>query len=326
MAEEAVVRPAKKWAVGLAMAVCAGLLYGFGLYALFSQLSEENRFISWGFLYGVPLAAPALGVLIWDRKGVFPRRDHGFFGAAVVTAMLVVGVIFLGEGGICALMVSPIFYFCGVFGAIIMGTILRRRPTRMLSIALLALPLMGAAGEGHVIYPTRNETVTSVAIIGAPPSRVWANLTEVRDIKPSELGWTFTQDVMGVPKPVDARLQGRGVGAVRHALWGRNVHFDEQITRWDQDHYLEWRFRFTPDSIPRVLEGHVRVESSYLKVLRGDYTLMALPGGRTRLILRTHYWMRTPLNGYCAWWGRLFVGDFHRNVLRVIRERSQATI
>jgi hypothetical protein len=55
--------------------------------------------------------------------------------------------------------------------------------------------------------------------------------------------------------------------------------------------------------------------------------LRQLPvAGGTRLTLRTNYRLATRLNWYCIAWGRVLIGDFHRNVLHVIRDRSERRV
>jgi hypothetical protein len=127
-----------------------------------------------------------------------------------------------------------------------------------------------------------------------------------------------------VPKPVDARLEGRGVGSMRHVRWGGGIRFGEEITSWHDGRALAWRFRFDAHSIPDAVEAHIRPESDYLQLESGSYRLEATRDGGTRVTLTTRYRIATPLNLYCALWGRIMVGDLHQNVLRVIRGRSEA--
>jgi len=35
-------------------------------------------------------------------------------------------------------------------------------------------------------------------------------------------------------------------------------------------------------------------------------------------------WLRAPMNEYAAWGGGVFPGDFHNNVLGVIKARAEA--
>jgi hypothetical protein len=303
--------------------IAVGALYALGCYLITGYLKPHSGLLLDSFLFGVPLAAPCLTIVVADPKARLRTSAHAVLGAIVITAMIVVGVIALGEGGICVIMAAPLFYLIGIPSAMLTGAILRGVRTRLLSSVLILAPLLGLPVENQADYPAQTETVVSTADIAAPARTVWRNLVEVRDIKPAELGWTFTQDLVGVPKPMDARLDRHGAGAVRFVTWGGGIHFEERIARWDENRVLAWTFHFGPDAVPRAIEGHVKLDSSYLKVLGGDYTLTPLAGGRTRVTLATHYWMRTPVNGYAAWWGRIFVGDFHRNVLTVIRARAE---
>lgn len=282
-----------------------------------------NGFTSIAFLLGVPIATPALATLIWDRRGERRISEYIQFALLVISLILLSGIVALREGGVCLVMAAPLFYLGGIGGTILMGYLLRRRNTRVMSVALIAFPLLAMPIEQRIVYPAQSEVVTSSVDVDASPSMVWRNVTSVPNIRSGELGWTFTQDVVGVPKPVDARMEGTGIGAVRHARWGEGVHFDERIVRWREDRDLVWSFQFFKDSIPNELEGHIRVRSSYLNIEQGAYHLTPLPHGRTHLVLETRYTMRTPLNRYCALWGRVFIGDFHANILRVVRERSE---
>jgi hypothetical protein len=303
----------------------ASVIYALGLYflLLYGHPPSGAPLISIAFLLGVPVAAPSLGILIWDPRGERQAHAHTGFAIGVVSAMIVAGFVVLREAGICLVMAAPLFYLGGIGAAIFTGYLLRRRNARLMSFALILLPILAMPVEAHVQYPQQTETITSVVDIDAPVAAVWRNLASVTNIRLSELGWTFTQDVIGVPKPLDARLDGEGVGAVRHARWGRGVHFDEKITRWIAGRDLSWRFVFTPDSIPPAVEGNVRLDRNYLSIDEGGYHLEPLSGGRSRLRLETRYTMRTPLNAYCALWGKLFIGDFHRNILHVVKARSE---
>lgn len=310
---------------GTVVAVGLALLYGLGAYLIFHKFVRMNDsgLLSLGFLIGVPIGAGSLVVLIADWKGRAWRSEHAGLGLLTTFLMLGAGVVLLGEGGVCIVMAAPIFVPLGMLAAIVTGALLKRRNNRLRASVLPLIPLLLAQFDLWGNYPARVETVNDAIEIDALPAQVWRQLTEVRDIRPEELSWTFTQDVAGVPKPEDARLEGSGVGAVRHVRWGGGIHFDEIITQWSEGRALGWRFSFTRDSIPDRVESHIRVDGAYLQVLSGAYRLEPLPGGRTRLHLQTTYRIATPLNFYCAWWGGIMVGDFHQNVLNVIRARAE---
>ena len=303
------------------IALVAALLYAFGCYFL-AGLSP-GAFVSLSFLFGVPLAAGAIAVAILDPRGALSGDKHILIGSVVIVAIVLASIVVLREGGICTLMASPLLGAGCVLGALVTGNVLRRRAGRVLTILAVVLPVAGLRLETDALYPNATQIVSTSTTINASPRSVWPILTAVRDIQPSELGWTFTQDLVGVPKPLDARLAGHGIGAVRHVTWGKGIRFQERIVAWSPNRLLSWVFLFSKDSIPKTVEGNLRLDGTYLRIERGSYSLVAVPGARTRLTLVTRYWMRTPFNAYFAWWGRQFIGDFHTNVLRVIRERVE---
>ena len=312
------------WPLAIFAAILLTLLYALGAYAMFHHAMDAGGgLLTLGFLVGMPIGAGSLAVLIADWKGRASAGRHAGLGFLISAIMLFTGFAMLGEGGVCIVLAAPLFIPLAMLAATATGALLRGRNNRIRASALPLVPLLLVQLDIWGAYPVSNEVVSDRIDIDAPPAMVWVQLTEVRDIRSDELSWTFTQDLAGVPKPVDARLEGRGVGAVRHVRWGGGIHFQEIVTRWEEERALAWRFRFSSDSIPDEVESHVRVDSAYLQVSGGEYRLEPLPGGRTRLHLTTRYRLATPLNFYCAWWGRVMIGDFHQNVLNVVRRRAE---
>jgi hypothetical protein len=311
----------------LAAALALALAYFLGFYLLIfagsgSGSDGSDAFLTFAFLIGGPAAAAAIAVRVSDPRGEASGAQHAGLGLVVAGLILGGGILLFGEGGLCTVMAAPFFIPCAVIAAVWTGRLCRRRGGRLSATVLPLLPLLVLQAEAEMEHPIAVETVVDSVVIDAAPAAIWAQLVEVRHIRPDELGWTFTQDVAGVPKPLDAALDRPGVGGVRHVRWGGGIRFGEEVTRWDEGRYLSWRFRFDENSIPAHVEQHVRVDRDYLSVDTGSYRLEPLPGGRTRLTLTTRYRLATGLNGYAAWWGRRMIGDFHRNVLKVIAGRA----
>lgn len=89
-------------------------------------------------------------------------------------------------------------------------------------------------------YEPHDGAVTTIIDIAAPPEVVWQQTAEIRNVRQDELSWTFSHGIVGVPQPVDARLEGTGVGAVRQLEWTRGVKFQEIVTRWEENRLLAW--------------------------------------------------------------------------------------
>ena len=305
----------KRLLPALALAVAYALI----LYGSIWLGSDILRLLSGLIL--MPMAIASVFSAIADPQGQRSLWFHVKWVVIVIFVLLVLSVILFREGGICVAMAAPFFFMGGIVGSILTVRVLRHQSTRKLPPLMIVLPLLLAPLENYFSYEMVDRQFTSVIEIDASPADIWAETVEIRNIAPTERQRTFSHDVVGVPKPVDARMEGRGVGAVRHLQWTDGVHFQEVVTKWDENRHLAWDFRFGPESIPDHVEAHIDVDSSYLKLARGEYVLEPLADGRTRLTLTTHYRMATPINAYCQLWGRVFLNDFHSTVLKVIKAR-----
>ena len=87
---------------------------------------------------------------------------------------------------------------------------------------------------------------------------------------------------------------------------------------------LEWSFSFPDDSVRRQTDRHISPDGAHLHIAFGAYRLSPLLGGRTRVELQTRYALRTPVNGYSAWWGDLLLGGIQENVLAIVQQRAEA--
>ena len=97
---------------------------------------------------------------------------------------------------------------------------------------------------------------------------------------------------LGLAYPIRARIDGNGVGAVRRCEFSTGA-FIEPITAWDEPH----RFAFDVTSQPPSLQEwspyrHVHAPhlEGFFQTTGGEFRLVSLPGGRTRLEGRT--WSR----------------------------------
>ncbi len=307
----------------LIFAIPAALVYGTILYFVLWMPGRTGIPFFGGLLF-LPMAITSVATILADPRGEGSLWRHVKIGWICITAFIVLAVVLLREAGVCVVMAAPLLYAGSALGSLISGLSLRKLRSRSIVSCLIILPLVGLPAEPLVPAPEQVGEVQTVIDIDAPAETVWQNTIEIPDVAPRELKWTFSHNIVGVPKPVDARLEGRGVGAVRHLRWTRGVTFEEVVTGWETDRYLSWNFRFGPHSIPKAVEGHIKIDSAYLKLIGGDYRLDPLPNGWTRLTLTSRYMIATPINAYCDWWGHIFLNDFQGTVLNVIRHRAEA--
>ena len=157
--------------------------------------------------------------------------------------------------------------------------------------------------------------------VTAPPSAVWRELVDTRDIVPAEVddAWMYR---IGVPVPSAGAgdlVEGRHV---RHITMGRGVQFDQIATEWIPDERVSWRYRFTDDSFPPgALDDHVRIGGHYFDVGDTTYSLRA-DGAGTRLSVRMRYRVSTNFNWYAGPVADFLVGDFAEEILDFYANRA----
>ena len=256
-------------------------------------------------------------------------RDYGLaVTVGVVTGTLLVGflaLLFLAlEGIVCIMMSIPIALPAALLGLFFGRALGSRsgdgeRPDATLGAMILLLPL-GAELEQHVTAPREREVVTVIEV-DAPPAVVWENVVSFAEL-PEPEGWLFET---GIAYPLRARIEGEGVGAVRHCEFSTGA-FVEPITRWEPPHRLSFDVIEQPVPMEEwsfYAEVHPpHLEQSFRSV-RGEFRLIELPGGRTRLEGSTWYVLDMGPAPYWKLWGDAIVHRIHERVLAHIKELSE---
>src|SRR5262249_50566908 len=253
------------------------------------------------------------------------ERSRGVPGnAALVTlAVLIAGAALIGfalEGAVCVVMAIPIALPMAFAGGFVGERIAAHR--RLLKGGIAMLLLLSPAGSIADRARDRPETrmvMTSIEI-DAPPQRVWRHVVEFDEITaPPE--WYFRA---GLAYPLRARIDGHGAGALRHCEFTTGA-FVEPISEWDEP----VRLAFDVASQPPPLQdwspySHVSAPhlNGYFTTTHGEFRLVPLDGGRTRLEGRTWYSLRMAPAFY---WNPIADGILHRIHQRVLRHIRQQT-
>lgn len=301
--------------VGLA---CALLLGGTVLGTLgFNQYA-------WGLFVGMPFLAGFLAALVHRVHGARPLRE------SLLVALLTVLVAALGlvalaiEGVICVVMAAPLAVPLALLGAVLAHFIQpgsRRDVTpRLFCAGVLAVPLM-LASERLADAPAPLLEVVSSVEVAAPPERVWQHVVAFTEL-PAPTEWLFR---LGVAYPLRAELRGTGPGAVRHCVFSTGP-FVEPIEVWDEPRLLRFGVTSNPPPMqewtpyqhvhPPHLEGFLASE-------RGQFRLVALSGGHTRLEGTTWYRHNMWPVAYWQGWSDHIIHRIHLRVLRHIKTRAE---
>jgi len=298
-------------------ALCAILVCGAGGVLLGVLLITGLRQYGWTLFLGLPFFAPLMAVLLYSYQA--PRTQVSCHAVAILTCAFM-GTAFIGlafEGLICVLMASPLALLmaavAGLIGYHIQNS---ERPgvVRGSLSALIFLPL--SLGADQFSRPPRVTVISSIDI-QAPAPEVWQTVLAFPPIaEPHE--WFFKA---GIAYPTDARILGEGVGAVRECRFSTGT-FVEPIHTWDPPRRLGFDVSAQPEPMrelspygaihPPHLDGFLRSE-------RGEFLLLPLPGGGTRLQGTTWFHQDLWPNRYWNGWSRYLIGRIHHRVLDHIK-------
>ncbi|MBL8266432.1 hypothetical protein [Steroidobacter sp.] len=303
-----------------------GALYGLLLRLMFEWevFHDSYEIVSASFLLLAPFATGAIAVFFGSRAGRLSVGAQIGTAAGTMLFFLIAMFVLFIEGLICIVLVLPVFTIASVIGGLVMGLALRLvRYNRAVVSCFALLPVVFAPLESQLIPDSHERTVVNTLVIDSSAENIWNNLISVADIQKQELGWSFTH-AMGVPRPLQAAMNGAGVGAVRTSQWEKGVQFKEVVTQWQPPYRLSYDFDIPPNSIPRdALDRHVEIGGEYFTVVSGGYSIRPLSAEQCEVTLRTTYANRSNLKLYGDLWGDFVFDDFHRSILRLIQHRSE---
>jgi uncharacterized membrane protein YhaH (DUF805 family) len=296
-----------------AVALAVGLIVFFALFALcVAQIGYGTTLF---------LAAPFLSGLASSyclNRG-YERSIGATLGHALVLIAMAAGalLLFALEGAICIAMYTPLGGTLAVMGALFGRWLARAagRPMVDLSLALLAAPGALALDLARP-EPEPVEILTAIEV-DAPRELVWNHVVAFTELPEPET-WLFRT---GVAYPLRATIDGRGVGAVRRCEFTTGA-FVEPITAWEEPSRLafdvaeqppcmeEWSF-YAHIHPPHLDDG--------LLSKRGEFRLVELPDGRTRLEGRTWYVLRLHPHWYWTPWAEAILHRIHLRVLAHVK-------
>ncbi len=296
-----------------------------GLSAVWLGTSILGNY-GWTLFAGLPFAMGFLSVLIHTYHA--PRTLR----SSVLTAMASIGLAGAGllavamEGVICLIMAAPIALAMGIIGGItgylIQDTIWRRtQSARLFCTLFLAIPT--AMELEHAVPPPLPELkVQSSVIVNAPPEKVWKNVISFSQLPPP----TEVIFKLGVAYPIQAEIEGQGVGAIRRCNFSTGP-FIEPIEVWDEPHLLKFSVTQNPEPMQEwtpYRSVHPRHLDGYLQSCGGQFRLVALPGNRTLLEGTTWYYHHLWPAGYWQLWSDQIIHTIHLRVLNHVKQLSEA--
>lgn len=298
--------------IGVGLSMIGLSVYGVGAYGI-------------TLFFATPFTMGAVTSVIYNAK--YARSPWRTMGLALLGTMLTgcVVLLFAIEGAICLAMAFPIAAVLSLVGSIVAWAIMTSarmgEGQRGAAAMIFVLPVL-VFGEAKVSEPTLRHATTSIEI-DAPPEKVWPNIVGFSEL-PEPPYWMRR---LGVAYPMRARIHGSGVGAVRHCEFSTGP-FVEPITTWDEPHRLAFDVTSQPPSMTewspyqRVKAPHLE---GYMVSRGGEFRLVPLPGGRTRLEGTTHYTIAIQPEAYWVVYSEALLHAIHSRVLTHIKGLSEGT-
>ena len=267
-----------------------------------------------------PFILGILPVLLRGRSGAFSRKGAFVMGLTAISLYSIGLVLFAWEGLICIVMALPlaipICLLAAWIGYLLVGY---RRPQGILPVLIAAAILPGTAFVERDQKPVRSQVTTSV-VIDADRATVWDHVIQFQRI-PEPTEFIFRS---GISYPIDARIEGHGVGAMRYCNFNTGA-FVEPITSWSEPELLAFDVQEQP--APMTELGLTAIDAAHLHGYfvseKGQFKLTRLADGRTLLEGTTWYHHRIAPEFYWKPWSNMIIHMIHERVLGHIRTEAE---
>ncbi len=302
--------------IGMLSSVVIGVgMIGISIYSM--QLYGAALFFATPFLMGVTTA------FAYNYRVIrtLPMTIGLSLLSVVITGSVV--LLFAIEGVLCLAMAFPIAAVLATLGALVGWALAHQSGAKPFHAMMSVMFLPGLAGAEHqAATPQLREVATSIEI-DAPPERVWPNVIGFSELPPPSQAYFR----LGIAYPMRARIVGEGVGAVRHCEFSTGP-FVEPITTWEPPRRLAFDVSAQPPSMSE-LSPYKNVKAAhlegYMTSKRGEFRLVALPNGRTRLEGSTWYTLSIFPEAYWTIFGEALLHSIHGRVLGHIKHLSEAS-
>jgi hypothetical protein len=279
------------------------------------------------FIIGMPFCMGFIAV--WHGPFRNSKRFDRILVPAWLGAFACLGaaLALLWEGLICIIVWVPLVFVMstlgGLFAALILVIVTSSRNRLRCVFGVMLFPFCVAPLEQLRPYSVEIKAVPTQIKIHASAEKVWKEIRSVPMIQEREHSGSFSY-WLGFPRPLEARLEGEGIGAVRYATFERGVLFVETITEWQEPKKLSFSIHADTEHIPpTTFDEHVIIGGKYFDVLSGTYEIEDIGGGDVILHLSSDQRLSTRFNFYSHYWTEFLMADLQKYILEIIKKRCE---
>lgn len=303
---------ARKWVSILFTVMVAGLLCLWGIYGI----GDYGIYL---FIF-IPFFMGACPTILYGLKKDITKTTAWLIAMTTLVIFTIGLIAFAIEGLICIVMAAPLALLLTWLGSVVGYVIVKGWPNKApvtLLLIIAGIPTM--AFFENDAEPSLTSVVTTIEI-NANAATVWENVIAFPELKaPTEFIFKT-----GIAYPINAKITGTGVGAVRHCNFTTGS-FVEPITVWDKPYLLKFDVLEQPAPMKELSFWDVKAPHlhDYFVSKQGQFKLTALPNGKTLLEGTTWYYHNIKPAVYWQVWSNYMVHKIHERVLNHIKEISE---
>lgn len=325
------IKKARKQPLGFrdapSLAIVLGLCWGISLRtaATFPPLASVFTIMTIGFLFLSPFSLGYITICAIPPEQPLSKKNIFFYPWGTAASSMIVAMILGFEGAICLIMMCPLWLLIASLGGFVGAWVRKRRATELRSLTLLLMlsPIGMSALESTLPSPTKIYRTENQLEMNCSAEEVWHEIRSVRAIEPHELHFSLSR-FMGFPDPIEAKLVGEGIGAIREATFAGGVTFTETVTEWKPNQALAFGIRANTEQIPRTtLDEHVTIGGEYFDMLNGRYEITPRGEKSVLVTLRSEHRLSTKFNFYASLWSKAIMSSIQKNILQVVQARCE---
>lgn len=305
----------KKKIIAISITCIMGWLFAFLTIDVFREYAV-------GLFIWLPMIMGATSTLLYGYKNDVQKNQllNVSFNSLL---LFCVGLLFFAwEGLICLIMAMPIGLLFMLIGHLIAYQILIKNnwnsPATII-LLILTVPSLMAFESNNAKEDNVRSVVTSIEI-DASPEEVWKNVIAFPQLdEPTEFIFKT-----GIAFPINATINGNGVGAVRHCNFSTGS-FVEPITVWNEPHLLKFSVVEQPEPMKEISPYNIHPNHlhGFWISKEGQFKLTKLANGHTLLKGTTWYINKIKPGMYWAIWSDYIVHKIHKRVLNHIKKVSE---
>jgi uncharacterized protein YndB with AHSA1/START domain len=259
----------------------------------------------------IPLVMGITSAYFW-KDLQFKNGRYVLWSLLNTFVAIIMSAIFLKEGIICLIIVSPVIFGCIVAGAFI-GKVMFRRKNNTLNSSIIGILLVIFSADLFSKHEYTNK-VTDTMIVNAPINKVWQYVVEYEPIKEKENYWLFQ---VGMPSPMQSTVDGHCVGAGRKCIFSNGYTFDEKMVVYKPNEELTFDITNQPRD-PEIM-GHI-------DILRGQFILKDNGNGTTTVTGNSWYKLYVFPVWYFDIWAESITRNVHLRVMQHIKTLSETNV